>query len=92
MAAHCERLEEEIRMLRRSIRVLSAKHASLGDPHMRTRRVWPRRSSRIAKAVALIATMMLTWAGWAVPQRTQGCRQPAEVGLDRSLLAFAGFR
>jgi hypothetical protein len=90
MTAHCARLEEEIRMLRRSIRVLSEKHASFGELYVR--RVRPRRpASYFAKLVAVFATALLTCAGWSVGKRTMGCRAPLPpTELRTVVLASAG--
>ena len=64
------------------------------DASPRTRCTRRRRSrlvSHVANAFALMLTVMLTCASWAVPRRTQGCKRPPQAGLTHTLLVFSGY-
>ena len=95
MAAQCERLEEEVRTLRRSVRKLSAKTSLCS---VCARRRHPRRAVTpdIAKFVVFLLTLMLTLSCVGYPRQTRACgsRTPREkdTGFEATLLAFSGFR
>lgn len=93
MAGQQARLEAEVRMLRRSVRELSAMK-KVDCPRCNARRKSSRRwMARIARALALWVTLLLTLAGCAVrKQGWVGCPRAARPGgFTQTVLAFAGF-
>lgn len=89
LASQCARLEDEVRMLRRSVRTLSSRTAVCTEC---ARRLHPRRRqpSRIAKAIALVVTMLLTLTCVTYPRQMWGCKTPKKKGFEATLMAFSG--